>query len=87
MVRWIVDNELAAASGPRLSVQERVRADVDAWIEDVTEKGVKSIICLLDERELDDLYHDLPGADQGLLAYWRRRIEATILPRTVAIGA
>lgn len=35
----------------------------------------------------DTLYHDLPGADQGLLAYWRSRIEATILPREAAGAA
>jgi protein-tyrosine phosphatase len=44
------------------------RDDVDAWIEEVRAMGVRSVLCLLDDRQLAR-YSTLPG---GLLAYIRQ---------------
>jgi protein tyrosine phosphatase (PTP) superfamily phosphohydrolase (DUF442 family) len=71
MFRWMVEDMLAGGPRPR-GAQQRLGAvakrDVDGWVAEAgKELGIRSIICLLDERELAR-YRTLPA---GLLSYYR----------------
>lgn len=70
MTSWVIDGQLARGRRPGHTGERgrRVsRADVDAWLEEVRAKGIRSIICLLADDQLG-LYDDLPG---GLLSHYR----------------
>jgi protein tyrosine phosphatase (PTP) superfamily phosphohydrolase (DUF442 family) len=70
VTRWVVPNALARGRRPGYS-GERARAvsktEVDAWLAQIRDLGIKSIICLLSGDQLP-LYDQLPG---GLIAFYR----------------
>lgn len=70
MPNWAIPKQLVRSHRPGYSGERGKtvpQAEVDAWIEEVAELGVRSIICLLADDELA-LYSALPD---GLLAYYR----------------
>jgi len=69
VLRWVIEGQLARGTRPGYSPsRDQVsRADVDKWVEEVTAQGIRSIICLLGEDQLD-LYASLPV---GLASYYR----------------
>jgi hypothetical protein len=72
MLRWVIKGFLARGRRPGVE-RERgsqvPKAVVDAWIKEAKEAGIRSIICLLDERQLR-FYEKLPS---GLVPYYRSR--------------
>lgn len=71
MVQWVIQGKLARGHRPGYAGEGRVqvtRAEVDGWIQEVRDQGVKSIICLLGEDQLC-LYNCLPS---GLVEYYRQ---------------
>ena len=65
---WVLIEELAKS--PRPGYPERVgvsREMVDAWIEEVKDLGIRSIICFLSDDQLP-FYSRLPS---GLIQYYR----------------
>ena len=70
MTRWVIPNALARGRRPGYS-GERGRSvsttEVDAWLLEIHELGIRSIICLLSSDQLS-LYDQLPG---GLIAFYR----------------
>ena len=70
MPTWVIPNALARGRRPGY-LGERGRpvptSDVDKWIVEAREFGIKSIICLLSRDQLP-LYDQLPG---GLIAFYR----------------
>ena len=70
MTRWVIPNVLARGRRPGYS-GERGRlvstTEADAWLAEIREMGIKSIICLLSSDQLP-LYDQLPG---GLIALYR----------------
>ncbi len=71
MFRWAIKDQLVA--GPRPRIKEKptsqvARQTVDAWLKKAKINfGIRSIICLLDERQLR-LY---AGLDRDLVSYYR----------------
>jgi len=69
-LRWSITGQLARGRRPGV---ERKRgslvpkAVVDAWIKEAKEAGIRSVICLLDERQLR-FYEKLPA---NLVSYYR----------------
>ena len=70
MTRWVIPNALARGRRPGYS-GERGRSvsttEADAWLAEIRDLGIKSIICLLSSDQLP-LYDQLPG---GLIAFYR----------------
>ena len=72
--RWIVEDTLAKSGRPgrdycfALDPQQVTQEQVDEWIGEVQELGIKSIICLLGEDQLP-LYEE--HLTEGLLEYYR----------------
>ena|SRR2546426_374435 len=67
---WVIEGQLARWHRPGYSGERgyRVpRADVENWVDSVKAMGVRSIICLLAEDQLQ-LYKDLPG---DLICHYR----------------
>ena len=65
-----VNNSLFSSSRPGYPAKSGIpQADVDAWIDDVRNSGVVSIICLLHPDEHLRFYEHLPGG--GLLECYR----------------
>jgi|SRR5579859_3540713 len=73
MFRWIIQGKLIAAHRPRATGQrlgQVPKSSVNEWIRLATRGlGARSIVCLLDKRELRR-YGSLP---QDLLSYYRAR--------------
>ena len=71
MILWVIKGQLAR--GPRAGYsrenQPVPRDAVEAWVRQVKQQGIRSILCLLDEDQLL-LYDGLPG---GLLAHYREQ--------------
>lgn len=70
MFTWVIENKLARGQRPGYEGERgtHVATDqVDEWIEEVNALGVRSIICLLADDQLD-LYAKLPT---DLLSYYR----------------
>jgi protein tyrosine phosphatase (PTP) superfamily phosphohydrolase (DUF442 family) len=70
MPEWVIDEQLACSHRPGYygeSSSEVSKDEVDEWIEDVRAFGIRSIICLLGDDQLD-YYADLPN---GLIKYYR----------------
>ncbi len=71
MIEWVIPGRLARSARPGYRgdggglVPE---SDVEGWLADAKALGIQSIVCLLDESQLD-LYRDVPG---GLLQTYRR---------------
>jgi protein tyrosine phosphatase (PTP) superfamily phosphohydrolase (DUF442 family) len=70
MPRWVIPNALARGGRPGY-LGERGRSvsttEADAWLAELHELGIKSIICLLSSDQLP-LYDQLPG---GVIAFYR----------------
>jgi protein tyrosine/serine phosphatase len=70
VTRWVIPNALARGRRPGYS-GERGRSvpttEADAWLAEIRDLGIKSIICLLSSDQLP-LYDQLPG---GLIAFYR----------------
>ena len=76
MPEWVLPGKLARTSRPGYAGEAGSAvpvAVVDAWLDELSDAGVRSIICLLAEDQLP-LYDALPG---GLLAHYRRAGLAT----------
>ncbi len=70
MVSWVIENELARGQRPGYSGEHATRvaqAQVDRWLSEARDFGIKSIICLLADDQLR-VYESLPS---GLIAYYR----------------
>jgi len=73
MFRWAIKGQLARGRRPgveRKRGSQVPKSVVDAWIKEAKENGVRSIICLLDERQLR-FYEKLPARDLG--SYYRSK--------------
>ena len=71
MLRWKIDEVLAGSHRPGYEGQHGGQvaiADVDEWLGQVKEMGIRSIICLLHEDQLSH-YSNLAN---GLLEYYRQ---------------
>jgi protein tyrosine/serine phosphatase len=67
-MQWHIENTLAGSSRPGYPQTKIITQDeVDAWITEVRQAGIQSIICLLDDNQLA-FYNQLPG---GLIAYYK----------------
>ena len=72
--RWVVEDILAKSGRPgrdycfALDPQQVTREQVDEWIAEVQELGIKSIICLLGDDQLPLYEEHLP---EGLLEYYK----------------
>jgi protein tyrosine/serine phosphatase len=67
MVSWVKKNVLARSSRPGYPSQSVDINDVEGWIDEVKEFGIRTIICLLSEEQLE-FYSNIPD---GLLAKYR----------------
>ena len=71
MIEWVIPGRLARSGRPGYRGQgggQVPQSDVEAWLADAKTLGIRSILCLLDENQLD-FYRDLQG---GLLGAYRR---------------
>ena len=72
MVHWHIQNVLGTAPRPGYPSKTASKSKVDDWIQSLKEQGVKSIICLLGDRQL--AYYDaLSLHPEGLLGYYREQ--------------
>jgi hypothetical protein len=72
MFRWVIEQQLARGRRPGIGGKRgrQVRkAAVNAWIKEAEAKGIRSIIVLLDERQLK-LYEELRV---GLISHYRKK--------------
>ncbi len=72
MFRWAIKAQLARGRRPgveRKRSSQVPKSAVDAWIKEAKEAGIRSVICLLDERQLR-FYEKLPV---DLISYYRSR--------------
>src|SRR5262245_35806393 len=70
MVHWVVDDQLARGKRPGYRGEQGrdvTRREVDAWLQEIKNAGIRSIICLLGDDQLI-LYAALPS---GLVAYYK----------------
>ena len=71
MFHWVIKNELARGSRPKYGkkwAQQVPKSTVDKWVTNAkTAYGIRSVICLLDEKQLR-FYEQLP---LGLVSYYR----------------
>ena len=77
--RWEIKDQLARSSRPGYPCTSVGIAEVDDWINDVKTLGIRSIICLLSDEQLE-YYDSLPG---GLLDYYRSQgfeVESVKIP-------
>jgi len=71
MFRWVIQQQLARSPRPRIKGQrgQVSKSVVNAWIKEAKAQGIRSLIVLLDDRQLR-LYEDLPA---GLIPYYRAK--------------
>jgi len=70
--RWVIEGILARSARPGRDLGAHAlvpKEKVDSWLAILRQMGIRSILCLLDEKHLQ-LYPDLPG---GLIAYYRQQ--------------
>jgi protein tyrosine/serine phosphatase len=70
-IEWVIPGRLARSSRPGFVGADPTDVDpaeVEVWLEEARAHGIRSILCLLDERQLG-YYRRLPG---GLLDTYRR---------------
>jgi hypothetical protein len=70
-IDWVIPGRLARSARPGFGGRNPMEVDpaeVEAWLDEARTHGIRSILCLLDERQLD-FYRRLPG---GLLESYRR---------------
>jgi protein tyrosine phosphatase (PTP) superfamily phosphohydrolase (DUF442 family) len=72
MFRWVIQQQLARSPRPRIKGKrgQVPRWVVKSWIKKVKKKGIRSIICLLEDRELEMYYQNLP---EGLIAHYQSK--------------
>jgi protein tyrosine/serine phosphatase len=71
-MQWSIRGQLACGRRPGVEGKrggQVPKSVVDAWIKDAKKYGIRSIICLLDERQLT-FYEKLPA---GLVSYYRSK--------------
>jgi hypothetical protein len=71
MIEWVIPGRLARSARPGYPGQGGrpvAPAEVEAWLAEAKALGICSILCLLDQDQLEP-YRDLPG---GLLQAYRR---------------
>lgn len=69
MYLWVITGQLARSTRPGYEGERGtpvLRQVVDAWLADLRRDGIRSIICLLGDDQLQ-YYDDLPG---GLVSYY-----------------
>ena len=73
MIKWVIPDRLARSSRPGYSPGHLpvARVKVDAWLDEVRNAGIKSIVCLLAQEHLG-LYQDLPSGC-SLTDYYRHQ--------------
>lgn len=69
MATWVIEHILARSSRPGYRSQNVRLNEVDAWLKQIREMGIKSIICLLTTEQLS-YYASIP---EGLLEYYRKQ--------------
>ena len=72
MFRWAIKANLARGRRPGVEGKRGIqvtKSAVDAWIKEAKEAGIRSVICLLDERQLR-FYERLPV---DLVSYYRAK--------------
>jgi protein-tyrosine phosphatase len=71
MFRWVIQQQLARSPRPRIKGErgQVPRWVVKSWIKEAKAQGIRSLIVLLDDRQLR-LYEDLPA---GLIPYYRAK--------------
>lgn len=72
MFRWPIKGQLARGRRPGVEGKrgsQVLKSVVDAWINEAKRQGIRSIICLLDERQLR-FYERLPVS---LVSYYRSK--------------
>jgi protein tyrosine phosphatase (PTP) superfamily phosphohydrolase (DUF442 family) len=68
MIEWVVHNSVARSAAPGYpDIRVEIQSLID-WIREVKQMGVKSILCLLEDKELK-AYRFIP---YGILAYYER---------------
>ncbi len=70
MTSWVIDGQLARGRRPGYSGERGepvLAADIDVWLDEHKDMGIRSIICLLADDQLQ-FYEDAPG---GLLTRYR----------------
>ena len=69
MIEWVIENRLAKSARPGYSGEQVSQAEVDAWLDELKQQGIKSIICLLGYDQLP-FYESLPT---DLIPYYRQQ--------------
>lgn len=68
-IRWVIPQKLARASRPGFPANEVAAQEVDSWISRAKWLGIRSVICFLNDEEIE-FYYGSSGID--LLEYYRR---------------
>ena len=77
-MEWVYQGLLARSSRPGYPVNVVSMRAVETWVQQIQQQGVRAIICLLSQSELDEYYKGLP---QGLLRlYQERGLQVEMLP-------
>ena len=67
VVKWVIEGQLARGRRPGFEFnrgRQTPKSVVDAWIKEAKAQGIRSVICILDERKLrfyESLKMDLPA--------------------------
>jgi len=70
MTTWVIEDILARSSRPGFHSQNVLVDEVDAWLKEIREMRIKSIICLLTNEQLSYYAAAIP---EGLLEHYRRQ--------------
>lgn len=69
-MQWVIENELARSSRPGYMSGQPTQPDMDKWLQAARQMRIRSVICLLEDRELAYYdYLDLSG--KGLLGWYQ----------------
>lgn len=71
MISWVVFNVLARSPRPGYPRRKVRRAEVDAWSREALGLGICTVICLLADAELGELYFPALASVGGLLGAYR----------------
>ncbi len=69
MIQWVIENELARSPRPGYPFGQPRLSDLKAWLKEVKDMQIRSILCLLEERELA-YYEHLKLHAGGLLGWY-----------------
>jgi protein-tyrosine phosphatase len=72
MFRWVIERQLARGRRPGVELErgsQCPKSVVDAWIKEAKERGIHSVVCLLDKHQLR-FYEKLPA---GLISYYKSK--------------